>query len=47
MSQQDKTFIFTKNIYQFVLIFVAYIHANEDIFVKKPQGTEAATKGVL
>ena len=35
MSQQDKTFIFTQNIYEFVLILVAYIHANKDLFVKK------------
>ena len=35
MSQQDKTFIFTKNIHEFALILVAYIHANKDLFIRK------------
>lgn len=36
MSKQDKPFIFMKNIYDFVLIFIVYyIYANKDLFVKK------------
>ena len=40
MSQQDKTFMVAKNIYEFVLIFVLYVHANKDLFIKKIGDTE-------
>lgn len=40
MSKQDKPFIFMKNIYDFVLIFIVYyIYANKDLFVKKKIAT--------
>ena len=35
MTSQDKTFAFVNNTYEYVLIYVVYVHANKDLFIEK------------
>ena len=35
MTLQDKTFAFVNHMYEYVLIYVVYVHANKDLFIEK------------